>query len=51
MVGLRLLEQIVKADTKNKFKLVTFCDEDLPAYNRIALTKLFDEGNHVSDLQ
>jgi len=42
MVGHRFCERLVEFDTEQQFKIVTFCEEPRPAYDRVNLTKYFD---------
>ncbi len=42
MVGHRFCERLSEADTNRDFKIVTFCEEPRPAYDRVNLTKYFD---------
>ncbi len=41
MVGLRFCEKIIEFDTKNEYKIVTFCEEPRAAYDRVGLTSFF----------
>src|SRR5437660_719935 len=42
MVGHRFCERLVAFDTANRYRIVTFCEEPRPAYDRVNLTKYFD---------
>src|SRR5437762_2922844 len=42
MVGHRFCERLVEFDTERVFKIITFCEEPRPAYDRVHLTKYFD---------
>src|SRR6516164_4469859 len=41
MVGHRFCEYLVERDVDKKYRIVTFCEEPRPAYNRVNLTKFF----------
>jgi nitrite reductase (NADH) large subunit len=41
MVGQRFCERLVEFDANREFKIVTFCEEPRPAYDRVNLTKYF----------
>jgi nitrite reductase (NADH) large subunit len=41
MVGHRFCERLVAFDAERTFKIVTFCEEPRPAYDRVNLTKYF----------
>src|SRR4051812_8568200 len=41
MVGHRFCERLVEYDAKRTCKIVTFCEEPRPAYDRVNLTKYF----------
>src|SRR5947208_4716919 len=41
MVGHRFCENLVERDALKKYRIVTFCEEPRPAYNRVNLTKFF----------
>ena len=41
MVGHRFCENLVECDVDKKYRIVTFCEEPRPAYNRVNLTKFF----------
>ena len=43
MVGHRFCEKLVELDTGRRHRLVTFCEEPRPAYDRVGLTRFFDE--------
>jgi len=42
MVGHRFCERLVEFDKEHTFKIITFCEEPRPAYDRVNLTKYFD---------
>jgi nitrite reductase (NADH) large subunit len=42
MVGHRFCERLVEFDTAKAYRIVTFCEEPRPAYDRVNLTKYFD---------
>src|SRR5262249_14213928 len=42
MVGHRFCERLVEFDADRKFRVVTFCEEPRPAYDRVNLTKYFE---------
>ena len=42
MVGLNFLEKMAKSDELGAYKLVTFAEEDRPAYHRMNMTQYFD---------
>jgi nitrite reductase (NADH) large subunit len=42
MVGHRFCERLVEYDTERTCKIVTFCEEPRPAYDRVNLTKYFE---------
>jgi nitrite reductase (NADH) large subunit len=41
MVGHRFCERLLAYDVDQTFRIVTFCEEPLPAYDRVNLTKYF----------
>ena len=41
MVGHRFCEKLVEFDTRNEWKIVTFCEEPRAAYDRVGLTSFF----------
>lgn len=41
MVGHRFCEQMAERDTLGQFRIVTFCEEPRPAYDRVGLSKYF----------
>ncbi|CAM9743104.1 unnamed protein product [Discosporangium mesarthrocarpum] len=41
MVGHKFIESLKEMDTDNKFNVVTFCEENRAAYNRMRLTEYF----------
>ncbi len=45
MVGHRFCERLAEIDTDGSCKIVTFCEEPRPAYDRVNLTKYFDHRN------
>jgi NAD(P)H-dependent nitrite reductase large subunit/NAD(P)H-dependent nitrite reductase small subunit len=42
MVGHRFCERLLEFDPEKKFRIVTFCEEPRPAYDRVNLTKYFE---------
>ncbi len=42
MVGHRFCEKLVEFDDRRDYKVVTFCEEPRPAYDRVRLTSYFD---------
>jgi nitrite reductase (NADH) large subunit len=42
MVGHRFCERLVEYDAAQSWRIVTFCEEPRPAYDRVNLTKYFD---------
>src|SRR5258708_397141 len=42
MVGHRFCERLIEFDVKRDFKIVTFCEEPRPAYDRVHLTQYFE---------
>jgi nitrite reductase (NADH) large subunit len=42
MVGHRFCERLVEFDAEQTWKVVTFCEEPRPAYDRVNLTKYFE---------
>lgn len=42
MVGQRFLEKLVEFDVARHYKIVTFCEEPRPAYDRVQLSKYFE---------
>src|SRR5580765_4218640 len=42
MVGHRFCERLLEYDTAKNCKIVTFCEEPRPAYDRVNLTKYFE---------
>lgn len=49
MVGHNFLENLVASDIKDTFDIVTFCEEERPAYDRVHLTEFFS-GKTAEDL-
>jgi nitrite reductase (NADH) large subunit len=49
MVGHHFLENLVAGDMKNNYHIVTFCEEERPAYDRVHLTEFFS-GKTAKDL-
>ncbi|SVE49487.1 uncharacterized protein METZ01_LOCUS502341, partial [marine metagenome] len=49
MVGCKLLERLVGLDTEQDFEIATFCEESLPAYDRVHLSEYF-AGKSADDL-
>lgn len=41
MVGHNFLENLVASDIKDDYEIVTFCEEERPAYDRVHLTEFF----------
>ena len=41
MVGLRFCEKLIAADSDQRYKIVTFCEEPRAAYDRVGLTSFF----------
>ncbi len=41
MVGLRFCEQLTAFDERQRFRIVTFCEESRAAYDRVGLTNFF----------
>src|SRR5436190_6454136 len=42
MVGHRFCERLVEFDADRNYRIVTFCEEPRPAYDRVNLTKYFE---------
>ncbi|AMV38400.1 nitrite reductase large subunit NirB [Planctomyces sp. SH-PL62] len=42
MVGHRFCERLVALDLERRYRIVTFCEEARPAYDRVNLSKFFD---------
>jgi NAD(P)H-dependent nitrite reductase large subunit/NAD(P)H-dependent nitrite reductase small subunit len=42
MVGHRFCERLVALDADRRYRIVTFCEEPRPAYDRVNLSKYFD---------
>jgi nitrite reductase (NADH) large subunit len=42
MVGHRFCERLVALDVERRYRIVTFCEEPRPAYDRVNLSKFFD---------
>jgi len=49
MVGYKFCERLINKDTKKQFKIITFCEEQRPAYDRVRLSAYF-EGKTAEDL-
>ncbi|WP_198246559.1 nitrite reductase large subunit NirB [methane-oxidizing endosymbiont of Gigantopelta aegis] len=49
MVGQNFLESFVESEAREKFNIVTFCEEPRPAYDRVHLTEYFS-GKTANDL-
>jgi nitrite reductase (NADH) large subunit len=49
MVGHNFLENLVASDIKNDYEIVTFCEEERAAYDRVHLTEFFS-GKTAEDL-
>jgi nitrite reductase (NADH) large subunit len=43
MVGHRFCERLAAQDVERSYRLVTFCEEPRPAYNRVNLSKYFEK--------
>ena len=43
MVGHRFCERLVEYDVDRCYEIVTFCEEPRPAYDRVNLTKVFEQ--------
>ena len=43
MVGHRFCERLTALDVERNYRIVTFCEEPRPAYDRVNLSKFFDE--------
>jgi nitrite reductase (NADH) large subunit len=41
MVGLRFCEKLIEFDSKQEYRIVTFCEEPRAAYDRVGLTTFF----------
>lgn len=41
MVGHRFCERLIERDTERLYRIVTFCEEPRPAYDRVGLSKYF----------
>jgi nitrite reductase (NADH) large subunit len=49
MVGQYFLANLMTSDIKDKYELVTFCEESVPAYDRVHLSEYFS-GKTIQDL-
>ena len=49
MVGYKFCERLSDKDTQKQFKIITFCEEPRPAYDRVHLSAYFD-GKTAEDL-
>jgi nitrite reductase (NADH) large subunit len=49
MVGHNFLEALTASDIKNTYEIVTFCEEQRAAYDRVHLTEFFS-GKSAQDL-
>ncbi|MGB5444360.1 MAG: nitrite reductase large subunit NirB [Psychromonas sp.] len=49
MVGYKFCQRLSDKDTKKQFKIITFCEECRPAYDRVHLSAYF-EGKTAEDL-
>ena len=49
MVGYKFCERLSDKDSQQKFKIITFCEEPRPAYDRVHLSAYF-EGKTAEDL-
>jgi len=45
MVGHRFVEKLVEFDSTKQYRIVTFCEESRPAYDRVGLTSFFAHRN------
>jgi len=50
MVGHRFCERLVALDVQQQYRIVTFCEEPRPAYDRVNLSKYF-EGRNAEHLK
>ena len=48
MVGHRFCEKLVELDPGRRRRIVTFCEEPRPAYDRVGLTRFFDRRDPAS---
>ena len=48
MVGHRFCEKLVELDPGRRRRIVTFCEEPRPAYDRVGLTRFFDKRDPAS---
>ena len=44
MVGWRFCEALVQNDTAKQYRIVSFCEEPMIAYNRVGLGQMFEHG-------
>ena len=44
-VGHRFVEKLVEFDNAKQYRIVTFCEEPRPAYDRVGLTSFFAHRN------
>jgi len=49
MVGCRVIERLIQLQETQPIEITTFCEEPLPAYDRVHLSEYFD-GSTVEDL-
>ena len=49
MVGCKFCARLVEKDTDKRFNIITFCEEPLPAYDRVHLSEYFS-GKTAEDL-
>jgi nitrite reductase (NADH) large subunit len=49
MVGQNFLESLVDSEIKDRYDIITFCEEPRPAYDRVHLTEYFS-GKNAEDL-
>ena len=49
MVGHRFCERLAEFDPEGQYRIVTFCEEPRPAYDRVHLTSFFS-GKTADDL-
>ncbi len=50
MVGCKFIEKLTDLDTNKTYKIVTFCEEPRPAYDRVHLSEYFN-GKSAADLE
>lgn len=42
MVGHRFCERLIEFDTESRYRIITFCEESRPAYDRVGLSRYFE---------